>query len=236
MHTDIVWNPLIDTLFNIVNDDSRLSKIIAPFVQSSSLEFLKHRCPFEKDFCLLTRWKSEDLRSGVSDPDVYLTLKKLGFPLFINDKLHAKLFVNSRLDALVGSGNLTNNGMGINDLDYQIELGAVVKISQFDWLRILSLIEGSIRVDDSIYTQACEIAEKKGTDQDLINIFDEKFNIYHLPVSCNPGALWEEYSNSNPHFEKILATNKIWQDILRYQIPLGISCKESFEKTLKRTF
>lgn len=84
--------------------------IFSPFIQKETIE---HILPNDgMDTIVITRWRKDDLRSGVSDPHVFNFCKKHGYTLKINQRLHAKTYSWDLEEGLVGSANLTDAGMG----------------------------------------------------------------------------------------------------------------------------
>lgn len=65
------------------------------------------------DVKVLTRWKPEDLLVGVSDLECYSFAKSMGWPFYIKQWFHAKVYLAGDRSALIGSSNLTQSGFGI---------------------------------------------------------------------------------------------------------------------------
>ena len=62
---------------------------------------------------VLARWKPEDLLVGASDLDCYQYAKSMGWPFYIKQWFHAKVYLAGNRSALIGSSNLTLSGFGI---------------------------------------------------------------------------------------------------------------------------
>lgn len=101
---------------------------------------------------LFLRWQLSDLLSGASDLDVYPLAKKHGWEVFINPRLHAKVYRFDD-DCFIGSANLTHSGLtgDINDINLEV----VTKVETNDQIRdwFLQLINNSRNLDDELYNQ-----------------------------------------------------------------------------------
>lgn len=62
---------------------------------------------------VLARWKPEDLLVGASDLDCYQYAKSMGWPFYIKQWFHAKVYLAGNRSAFIGSSNLTLSGFGI---------------------------------------------------------------------------------------------------------------------------
>ena len=85
--------------------------IVAPFIGKSALSRLIDAIPPSIDSRVVTRWRPEDILSGVSDLRILDIAKKRGIPLFLRNDLHAKLYVADNR-CLVGSANITETALG----------------------------------------------------------------------------------------------------------------------------
>ena len=85
--------------------------VVAPFIGAAAFSRLVDAVPPSADARVVTRWRPEDVLSGVSDLRVLEIGKKRGIPLFLRDDLHAKLYVADHR-CLVGSANVTETALG----------------------------------------------------------------------------------------------------------------------------
>ena len=69
------------------------------------------------------------------------------------------MLVYSNNNAFVGSGNITNHGLGFSPKP-NIEIGVFSSIEYEDWKRLFTLIDDSILVDDDMYQRAIEYRNK----------------------------------------------------------------------------
>ena len=84
---------------------------VAPFVKAQTLESLLTGVAESVSIELYTRWRVEDVASGVTDTSVLPLVKKRGGSVRLVDDLHAKL-VAADSRALAGSANITAAGLG----------------------------------------------------------------------------------------------------------------------------
>jgi hypothetical protein len=171
---------------------------MSPFISVSVIReiFKRH------EVCAIyTSWRPDHLLSGASSLELYEATRDAGVALVINDRLHAKVFANGKMmNAVIGSANLTANGLGISKFP-NIEAATV----EYD-------IEDSLR---SIFSQACATGMLV-TDQifdqyqiwfraashrlidvpptggpDLSGCTDQLWMIERLPYTMGPRALWD---------------------------------------------
>lgn len=125
--------------------------IISAFCKKSALEFIESN--IQKNLSekkILVRFLLSDIINGVTDFELYEYCKANGWKMYIRFDLHAKTYVFDRKRLVLGSANLTNNGLGLNyggnyELSYfaDIELGDLKKID--------SLFDNAILMTDELY-------------------------------------------------------------------------------------
>jgi hypothetical protein len=98
----------------------------------------------------ITRWTSQDIVSGVSDPDIYPLLEKMEIPLYVHPTIHLKLYVFSDGSAVQGSCNLTHKGFGWDGVCNN-ELAAHTTLGMSDWRQIDKILRQSERIDRTAY-------------------------------------------------------------------------------------
>lgn len=239
----LVWTPLVNSLKNIKDD---LSFLIAPFVQKNALELLLQDTNLGKKTAVITRWNAEDILAGVSDLSVYPFLKDLGIPLYINQNIHLKMLIYSSNKAFVGSGNITDRGLGISK-NSNIEVGLFSQIDFDDWKQVFSIIENSILVNDKMYQKAVEYREKyKKTPPPIPKfIIDESnvitqsqqkaFSLNVLPASKTPRELYQNRKNCLDAEWDIRTQSPYLHDMLIYNLSPAMG-EEEFMYTLKENF
>lgn len=103
--------------------------VIAPFIKRDALQSLLDVVPGGSAVRCVTRWRSQEVAAGVSDPEIIYLLGARGkSELYLVDNLHAKLYIAGD-DCLVGSANVTHSGLG--DLEkHNIEILVEAKIHE----------------------------------------------------------------------------------------------------------
>lgn len=235
----LVWSPVKEFLNNQIEKSETLLTIIAPFIQLEALNDLLSVANNFKDLNIVTRWRAEDIISGVSDLEVYPYLKEKGINLFFHDKIHLKLYVFDSSSAFSSSANITKKGLG-DTKDFNIEIGSLVEINAKDWVQINKLLLESELVTDKIYESAkLYLKENKRTPPPLPKLVlvdpnAKLFSFKSLPKTENPETLYEYYANPNDIKDKAFIKNCI-NDLTVYNIKEDLK-KEEFFKCLGESF
>ena len=74
---------------------------------------------------IITNFRKEDVKHGITDVDKLQTLQDLGAKNRYNNNLHAKMVFIDKKTAIISSANLTKRGLSVN-----FEAGAVIKDSE----------------------------------------------------------------------------------------------------------
>ena len=109
--------------------------------------------PLRKDIkkVLVVRWEPYDLLQGSSDLEVYLSAKKLGWKIFINQRLHAKTAIFDDTRVIMGSANYTESGIGLLGVRSNLETVVNIACSREFLAWQDNLIQDSIEVTDELY-------------------------------------------------------------------------------------
>lgn len=99
---------------------------------------------------IFLRWELKDLVLGASDLEVYPLAKRNGWQVYINQKLHAKVYRFDN-DCFIGSANLTQSGLAGADVGLNIETVAKVAVDESIETWFTQLINGSRLLDDELY-------------------------------------------------------------------------------------
>ncbi|MCT8392972.1 phosphatidylserine/phosphatidylglycerophosphate/cardiolipin synthase family protein [Weissella confusa] len=89
-------------------------KIVTPFLSKAVIDELLMQKDLNVDITLITKFKSTDFLAGVNDLDALETLVDNGAKIYAVKNLHTKLFLFDAFKAIVGSANLTQNGLNNN--------------------------------------------------------------------------------------------------------------------------
>ncbi|MDW8413836.1 MAG: phospholipase D family protein [Acidobacteriota bacterium] len=125
--------------------------LVAPFIKRATLEQILREVTNDISIKCFTRWRPEEIASGISDLDIWLLLRERPkAKLFLKYNLHAKYY---RADnhCLVGSANLTHTALGWSSSS-NLELLIPARPDE-PILRTFEeeLESGCIIVDDDIY-------------------------------------------------------------------------------------
>jgi hypothetical protein len=196
----LIWNPLLDAIQRCTDDGTKMTACISAFATVEAVEeILRVSDPLE--FHFITRWRTSELAMGVADLAVYERLRGEGVPLYINYRLHSKVYRFSDGTLICGSGNATNPGLGLSEI-HNIETAALVSGTTLqDELEFKKLRDSSLRVDDEIYNAFYESVSncplqppiQKG-DAEMYEPYreDDLFLLSDLPATKHPSDLIRE--------------------------------------------
>lgn len=146
----------VNSYFSSQTGDIRY--IFSPFIQRETIERV---VPDDgNDTIVVTRWRRDDIASGVSDPDVYKFCRERGYTLKCNSRLHAKVYSWDLDNALLGSANLTDAGMCGRQEDNIEVLTSPIELRPETQLKLRQAESQSQLVTEAGYEKAVEISEK----------------------------------------------------------------------------
>ena len=190
------WTGLEATLklFLAQNNNEPLF-IFSPFITTSyAKELLDH----QGEVHIVTSWRKDHLISGVSDLELYnLVKQQSNWYLYINDRLHAKVYCRNFSTMLMGSANLTRRGMQDTDKsNHEVMIKTVCDAESKQ--HMLSILQNSLAMtDDHFDTYQTWFASVEQTIQPLdtgsvveLTSTNELFLVSQLPASTSPHRLW----------------------------------------------
>lgn len=212
--------------------------IIAPYVKSDVVTQL---LPDKKlPTTIVTSWKIKDFLFGVSDIDLYPLCQELGINLYLNNRIHLKVYVADWETGIIGSANLTKKGLGITD-NYNYELGVHKEIGSDAILYLKGIIADGILANDEIYnlykkelSKHAPVPKIKEPDILVHKFINDTFLISSLPMSRDINTLYEIYSKNFVCEERESLECAI-HDVTLYKIPPGLS-RIQFNVLLKERF
>lgn len=107
------WCDLDQHAERTIASAKRFVVLVAPYTKLAIVERLLDHVGSAVEIHLYTRWRVEDVASGVTDTSVLGPVLARGGKVWLIDDLHAKLIVSDGIRGLVGSANLTAAGLGI---------------------------------------------------------------------------------------------------------------------------
>lgn len=111
---DLLFHDLEASLHEFVATAGEHLAVVAPFIKAPQLSALLASVPEGVRTLVTTRWRADEIASGVSDLEALDVCRLHGAELRLVDRLHAKLFVVDHRDVLVGSANLTARALGVS--------------------------------------------------------------------------------------------------------------------------
>jgi len=235
----IRWEHLGESLRDYFPSSGGISYVLCPFINPSTLRrALSHR--EGQPTIVVTSWRLDHLILGASTLELYPLCQEMGWTLYTNDRLHAKIYSDSLKSAWIGSANLSEKGLGtanepnLEVLSFQEELSAEARI----WIQ--EIIANSVFVNDRIYYAYVKWMEKQKPpvidylEEPELAVEEEAFLISQLPASDSPQKLWELANNQDiEHADWELAAME--HDLAIYGIPSQLELDEFLQK-LKTVF
>lgn len=126
-------------------------QIISAFCKTPAIEFvdqnIKRNITTKK---LLVRFLLSDIINDATDFELVEYCKNNGWKLYIRFDLHAKTYIFDRKRCILGSANMTNNGLGLT-FHGNYELSGFVDVDQTDLVKIDALFDNAIPMTDELY-------------------------------------------------------------------------------------
>lgn len=210
--------------------------IVSPFISNDVIETIVSSSKTNK-ISIVTSWRSDHLKSGVSSLDLYNITKKHGWTLYINSKIHAKIFSKSFDSCYMGSFNCTRKALFETNGNIEC-IKYIDKMSVGNRVELNKIISSSTLVDDRIFEQYQDwFSEIASSFKDVIsepNIRDlTPFYIFQLPAMKSPSILWD-YINNPELF--IGQEGKIEHDLALYSSLEKKETKEEFMEDIRKIF
>lgn len=195
--TELIWNPSFSKINDASNQFDGLYVLISPFIKYDALKSLIDSTNKTDNLKVITRWRVEELWKGVSDLNIYTLLRERNIPLYINERLHAKLFVFGYNRAICTSSNVTSAALGEHN-GRNFEIGCETTMSISDWQELYALLDKSLRVTDNIYNEYKKILDSLPSpvapeNFPKPNIQPEKltFSYRDFPATRSPEKLYQ---------------------------------------------
>ncbi len=216
--------------------------IFVPYIKTKVLEKILEN--IDVIIMIVTSWHPNDLLRGSSELELYTYCKKNNIALYINNKIHLKVYSNNLDSAIVSSGNISQNGLMPNG-NYEIA-SLVEKLSNEDRLYFEKIRNEAILVTDEIYNQLKEWYDKQQKEipketklEEIITIPQkDNFLISALPMTKDIDLLvkgYEKIAVGLEPSEDPEITACIFHDLVNYNIESGLE-KDEFLRKLKKQF
>lgn len=126
--------------------------IISAFCKESAMSFIEANIKNElSEKKLMVRFLLSDILSGATDYSLYEFCKLYGWQMYVRFDLHAKTYVFDKKKCILGSSNMTSNGIGLNSYG-NYELSNFTDINDSDLIKINKLFDDSILMTDELYS------------------------------------------------------------------------------------
>lgn len=124
---------------------------------------------------LLVRFRPTDITVGATDKEIYDYCINNGWHLYLDFSVHAKTYIFDRVKCIIGSSNLTNNGLGISGRSNK-EINSFIYIDDIDYSKILSLYSDAILIDDDIFSSIISSTDDEEAYHRIIR--------HHREINC----------------------------------------------------
>lgn len=108
---DLLESPLFDKIKSYLEKFKKNEQIFlyTPYIQTKIFAQLVKNIP--NKIIIITSWKPNDLLSGSSELELYPFCKENKITLYVNDKIHLKVYSVNLESAIITSGNISNRGL-----------------------------------------------------------------------------------------------------------------------------
>jgi len=242
---NIFTSPLFDSIRNYILESSSNDKkiyIFTPYIKTNVLGKLIDKITGK--IIIITAWEPNDLLSGSSELELYPFCKENKITLYINNKIHLKVYSVDLESAIITSGNISHRGL-MPDGNY--ECGVFVdKLSSTDRLYFEKIRSDARLVDDKFYESLVNWYNKQIKEipkeiklEDIVAVSTKNdFLISALPMTRDVDELVKGYEKINSGLEPSDDSETsacIFHDLANYNIGPGLTKKE-FEKKLRIQF
>lgn len=145
-----VHSPLLGHVREYVmsrNGEGLALYVIAPYVRADALEAVLEGAT--SSVSVITTWRADDLASGASDLSLWPYCRERGHALYLNDRIHLKVFSAGMRGYLLSTGNVSERGMREGG---SLEMGVVVdRASPADRMYLEGIRAGAALVTEADY-------------------------------------------------------------------------------------
>lgn len=240
----LLHNPLFEKIREYILNNIKANQIFlyVPYIKTKSLEKLIEN--ISNQIIIITTWHINDLITGSSELELYQFCQEKNIALYINNKIHLKVYSVNLESAIIASGNISQHGLMLGG---NYEVGVLVEnLTVSDRLYLEKIKREATFVDDDVYQTYQESYEKckkeapKQIDFKDPEIIPKKdyFLKSELPMTENIADLINGYEKINLNLDPsdyAEIANCIYHDLTNYEIKSGLS-KEEFITKLKTQF
>lgn len=244
--TELLHNPLFEKIREYLRQHDSENQIIflfVPYIKTAVLEKLLDG--IQSKAVVVTTWKPRDIQLGSSDLSLYPFCKERKIALYINEKIHLKVYSVGLESAVLATGNISNRGM-MSGGSY--EAGTIIEnLTNEDRWYFENIRREARLVDDTMYMELKEWSEKNQIElPEQIQLDDiiskprqDDFLISALPMTKNVDKLVSGYrriSMGEEPSENQETVACIFHDLANYGIKPGMSESEFIQVLSSRFF
>lgn len=196
------WDDLENKLSSFLHEDhDRPLYILSPFINTDYFQELMGN---QREVHVITSWRKDHLLTGVSNINLYNIVKRNpAWKLYINDRLHAKVYCRNFDQLLMGSANLTKKAL-MDTTKSNHEVLVELECSEESSRKICGILQNSILMDDEIFEKyeswydeqdKTKYSIDTGSVIEVDNI-NKLFLVSQLPASTSPKRLWDLISGN----------------------------------------
>ena len=238
----MLHSPLFEEIRNYLKtaDENQQIFLYVPYIKTKTLSKLIDGI---KNVTIITTWHMRDLVFGSSEVELYQFCKDHNYTLYVNNKIHLKVYSIALDSAIVASGNISQGGLeGGND-----ECGILVKeLSVSDRTFLEEIKNNATLIDEDQYERHLERSEEILKENDTVDYDDlitdtkkEYFLRSELPMTRFVNDLLQGYGDIQEG--RVAQGNEesdacIKHDLKTYQIESNLSQYELRKKLKLRFF
>lgn len=228
-----------DRLLSILGRGETSVRIAAPFIKAHALARALMAVSDNVQVTCITRWRPEDIASGVCDLEIFDLIKNRGRSvLLIHPHLHAKFFA-ADTSCLVGSANLSHTALGWrapSNLELLIQLDASDHGLDSWWSELQKdSIEATEDIRFALGRAAAELrASGKPIPRPEADQDTAESDAIWAPECPRWTGLWEVYSGDEEQLPSS-ALGSAKSDLAALSLPPGMN-QAGFEKALRMAF
>ena len=196
------WDDLENKLSSFLHEDhDRPLYILSPFINTDYFQELMDN---QREVHVITSWRKDHLLTGVSNINLYNIVKRnSSWKLYINDRLHAKVYCRNFDQLLMGSANLTKKAL-MDTTKSNHEVLVELECSEESSRKICGILQNSILMDDETFEKyEAWFNEQDKTKYSIdtgsvieVDNNNKLFLVSQLPASTSPKRLWDLISGN----------------------------------------
>jgi hypothetical protein len=163
-------------------------RLFSAFIKRDAIEWMSQNIRSDVDVCVMSRWRLNDILSGVSDLSVYQYCRSRGWRFGIDLNLHAKTYIFDGTHVLIGSSNITNSAFGLARKSNN-EIGVAITPIIEDLSKLSAIESNAFWLDDETFSEieACVTSEIDGGSDTLSAEWPSELMV---KITCPIETLW----------------------------------------------